>query len=63
MRKAAGLLRGEAETAVIGRVADEDDRAMAAAAGCGKRVTHSAAPMPRLRQSGATATGPSSSAD
>ena len=61
-RERGGLRRREAEAAVIGRVADQQHGGVAGlgAARIARRIR--AAPMPRRRQAGCTASGPSSNA-
>src|SRR5258707_15708906 len=58
----AGLLAGETEPGVIGRVADQQHGAMAATCGLPQRVVHQRRADARLRRSATTASGPNSSA-
>src|SRR5258708_31317230 len=54
----AGLLAGETEPGVIGRVADQQHGAMAATCGLPQRVVHQRRADARLRRSAPTASGP-----
>src|SRR5258706_11712409 len=58
----AGLLAGETEPGVIGRVADQQHGAMAATCGLPQRVVHQRRADARLRRSATTASGPNSNA-